>query len=214
MPASPESRGWSIVVACCCLALASAIAVIVLSWLTATPTIRDAEAFAEPNALIAYSTTAIRPNLLMVSGDHLVFDRLRHDWSPLSAGRRPTWRFTPFSYRIERSPTPASAVLLTCAGDSIRGCDRSIALVGELRSADITHVEIVVDGRWQRHLVFGQGFIVPIDRRRQIGDIRWLQIDGDDVEVVWAIDRDLDGQIAPRPSGPESVTAVRRLQAR
>jgi hypothetical protein len=210
-----ERRAWNAAVGLCCVTLTALIGLVAYSWLTNTPTPDEAIELARPNHLIAYSTDNRRPHLLTIDGDQLVFDRLRRDWSPVRHGDRPAWRETGFEYRLQRTPTPASGTLLMCAGDSHQECDRTIDLVGELRSEEITHVEIAVDGHWERHLVFGQGFIVPVDSRRKIGDIRWLNVhrDDDGVEVVWAIDRDLDGRISPIPLGQVSIRDVKRLQA-
>lgn len=207
----PETHAWTVAVATACGTLLCLTGLLLYSWLAQPPTLEDATAIAESGELIAYSTADRRPHMLMIDGDQLVYDRLRLDWRPLTNAETPDWRLTDDQYRVRRTPTPANASLLLCAGDSNRECDRAIDLVGEISSRAITHVEIAVDGQWERHLVFGQGFIIPLDRRRTIGDVRWLNVAG---EVVWALDRDLDGQIAAREPGQVAVSDLKQMQAR
>lgn len=208
---APDSRAWTISVVVACIALLCLSGILLFSWLAQPPTVEGATALAESGELIAYSKVDRRPRLLMIEGDQLVYDRLRLDWSPVARAGTPEWRFSDNQYRLQRTPTPANATLLICAGDSASECDRSIDLVGEVTSEAIAYVEVGVDGNWERHLVFGRGFVVPLDRRREIGDVRWL--DADEV-VVWSIDRDVDGKIVPRPPGQVSVSDLKSMQAR
>ncbi|MCC6790173.1 MAG: hypothetical protein IT336_00725 [Thermomicrobiales bacterium] len=210
-PVSTNDRVWSVAIGTGCSALFGLCLLVVVSWLIRTPTVEQAAGPAGSNELIAYSNVEKRPHLLTIDGDRLVYDRPTLDWTPVSSLEQPVWRLTEHQYRLQRTPTPASAALLLCAGDSSGGCDVAVELVGELRSDAITHVEIAVDGHWERHRVFGRGFIVPLDRRRQFGDVRWLNDGG---EIVWSIDRNLDGRIAPVQRGAGSVTNLKQLQAR
>jgi hypothetical protein len=178
------------------------------AWLAQPPTTDAAAELIAPANLLVYEASRTRPRVLAGTGDTVVYDRPRLDWSPLADGRRPTWRFSGYGYTLSAERMAGEPLLLRCAGDSATTCDGASDLVGRVPNNEVTGIQVAIDGEWREYANLGDLFVVPIGPGQVAGDLRWLDADH---RVVGAVDRNWDGRISADGGDPR---AVRSLQAR
>jgi len=144
-------------------------------------------------SLLAYTAEGNAPLVLMRGNGRLELVPLRLNWRPVLGLDVPSWRRGGATIGLPETTDSASLFVLGCAAVDVI-CDHDVTLVGQVNAVDVAFMEVAVDGSWRRFFTRSPGFVKLLPRSVRIGDVRWLDRDR---RIVWALDRNEDGRIAP-----------------
>jgi hypothetical protein len=174
------------------LMLVCLMAAIVSAWLARVPLPEEANRIVPTGSFVAYNGEGDDPLVLRRGDGRHELVSLDLNWRPLARLGLPSWQTAGSGIGLPGTRDPASLFVLGCSWvDEI--CD-DVTLVGQVNAGDISLMEVAVDGGWQRFITRAPGFIKHLPRHVRLGDVRWLDADR---RVVWALDRNGDGRIAP-----------------
>jgi hypothetical protein len=173
--------------------LACVVAAIAYAWLARVPLPEESVRIVPTGSLLAYTAEGDTPLVLVRGKGRLELVLLRRNWRPVLGLDVPSWRLGGPAIGLPGTTDPASLFVLGCAAvDEI--CDRNVTLVGQVNGVDVAFMEVAIDGSWHRFFTRFPGFVKLLPRGVRVGDVRWLARDR---QVVWALDRNEDGRIAP-----------------
>jgi hypothetical protein len=187
-----DERGWRIAGLLLLSSLAGIALFFLVAWSIRVPTDAEAAAMVGGRRLIAYQPEAgVKPSLLLIDGDRLVFAPLALDLRNLLAFSPPAWESEELLPVGSVSDAPATAFVCGCVEVNLP-CPEKVYFGGQVNDPRIAEVQIQVNRRWISFLASAPGFLKTIEAGDVIGDIRWRDASG---RVIWVIDRNHDGAI-------------------
>lgn len=127
--------------------------------------------------ILAYAVWDGMPYAVFEYGGTVHFDRLILDWISIEWPPTPRWQWTGFWSSLEPTTDQAS-VELAAAGD-----DR--AIYGQVNSAEIVRIDVLMDGEWHSYPASSPGFAIRLPSGEPIPEgYRWLDAEGN---VIWTV---------------------------